>query len=149
MGGMTIDGVAVDIEVEERFHEIKEYIEGFDAYLHVGYADFFIDAEYMTALDDFEPGELGVNKAQPEVWNVEVGYNLDWGKNLEIVLKYSGSDDAECLGYPEDRYGICFNQDIFEDVIVSLGYLRDDYEDAPRDVRDEKDLVFAQIAIEF
>jgi len=149
IGGMTIDGVAVDIEVEERFHEIKDYIDGFDAYLHVGYADFFVDAEYMTALDDFEPGELADKKVEPEVWNVEVGYNYDWGKNLEIVLKYAGSDEAGSLGFPEKRWGICLNQELFEEVIVSLGYLYDEYEHDDVDERDEKDLVFAQIAIEF
>ena len=144
-----VDGAWVDTEVEEKSDEIKDYIDGFDAYLHLGYADFFVDAEYMTALDDFEPGELADKKAEPEVWNVEVGYNYDWGKNLEIVLKYAGSDEAGSLGFPEKRWGICLNQELFEEVIVSLGYLYDEYEHDDVDERDERDLVFAQIAIEF
>jgi len=138
--------------------EIQDYIAGFDAYLHVGYAGFFVDAEYMTALDDFEPNELatGYGKAQPAVYNLEAGYNLDWGKNLEIALKYAGSDESGALGFPEQRYGIAFNQELFEGVIASLAYLHDEYEDD--DVhyvdevnypRDERDVVFAQIAIEF
>ncbi len=129
--------------------EIKDYIGGFDVYLHVGYAPFFFDAEYMTALDDFEPGELDDKKAQPAVWNLEAGYNLDWGKNLEIALKYAGSDESGALGFPEQRYGIALNQEIFEGVIASLAYLHDDYENDDAEDRDNRDVVFAQIAIEF
>ena len=131
--------------------EIDDYVDGFDAYLHVGYAGFFVDAEYMTALDNFEPHELAKDfgKAEPEVWNFEVGYNLDWGRNLEIVLKYAGSDEAEALGFPEERYGICLNQELYKDVIASLGYLYDDYENDDIYTRDDRDLVFAQIAVEF
>ncbi|MCK4486435.1 MAG: LbtU family siderophore porin, partial [Desulfobacterales bacterium] len=73
-----IDHAWVDTEVEEKSDEIKDYIDGFDAYLHVGYAGFFVDAEYMTALDDFEAGQLADKEVEPEVWNVEVGYNYDW-----------------------------------------------------------------------
>ena len=84
------------------------------------------------------------------VWNVEAGYNLDWGKNLEIVLKYAASDEAEVGGLPETRYGLCLNQDIFEDVVVSLGYLYDEFdEDEDLDGRDSRNLAFAQLAIEF
>ncbi|MCK4728491.1 MAG: LbtU family siderophore porin [Desulfobacterales bacterium] len=154
----SITATPENIEVEEKSDEIKDYIDGFDAYLHLGYADFFVDAEYMTALDEFEAGELADNKeVDPEVWNVEVGYNYDWGKNLEIVLKYAGSDEAGSLSFPEKRYGICLNQELFEDVIVSLGYLYDEYENddvytnkaGESGDRDTRDLVFAQIAIEF
>jgi hypothetical protein len=144
---------------------LKDYVAGAAGYVHVGFAGFFVDGEYMAALDEFDieetltAGGTAEVKGQdkPTVWNVEAGYNLDWGKNLEIVFKYAGSDEAEALGYPETRYGLCLNQDLFEDVVVSLGYLRDDYDEDKDDYekdgttyhRDDKDLVFAQIAIEF
>lgn len=129
-----------DVLHEHVIHEIEDYVDGFDAYLHVGFAGFFVEGEYMTALDEFEqlPGD-----PEPEVWNVEAGYNLDWGKNLEIVLKYAGSD--ECEDYlPEDRYGICFNQEIYEGVIASIAYLYDEYEND-----DERDVVYGQLSVEF
>jgi hypothetical protein len=133
--------------------EVEEYYAGFAAYLHVGFGDFFVDGEYMTYLDEVKGDDYPAfgappgYEAEPAVWNVEAGYNYDWGKNLQIVLNYAGSDEGELAGAPETRYGICFNQDIFEDVVVSLGYLNDEYEDV--DPRDDRDLVFAQIAIEF
>jgi len=151
------DGVTELLE-ENDIDAVEDYIAGFAAYLHVGYADFFVDAEYMTALDDIEEKDYpGVGlpagfEAQPAVWNVEVGYNYDWGKNLQIVLKYAGSNEAELGELPETRYGICLNQELFEDVILSLGYLYDDFDDEDDfigDIEDDRDLLFAQIAIEF
>jgi hypothetical protein len=130
---------------------IVEYIGGFDAYLHVGYAGFFFDAEYMAATDNFKPTELATNGqgAQPAVWNLELGYNLNWGRNLEIALKYAGSDESGALGFPKERYGIVLNQDILEGTVVSLAYLNDDYEANDSDGRDGRDVVYGQIAMEF
>jgi hypothetical protein len=142
------DGLEDGLGIEE----IADYVAGYDVYLHVGWADFFVEAEYMAAADDFEPSELATEDgdgAEPSVWNLELGYNWDWGKNLEIVVKYAGSDESEGLGFPEKRYGLCFNQDIYEGVIVSLAYLNDDFEDADVDGRDDRDVVYGQIAIEF
>lgn len=134
---------------------LKDYVAGAVGYVHVGFDGFFVDGEYMTALDEFDVTVMTATGKdtrkgddQPAVWNIEAGMNL--GESLEIVLKYAGSSEAEFLGFPETRYGICFNQELYKDVIASLGYLRDDYdEDKVDDQRDQRDLVFAQIAIEF
>jgi len=131
---------------------IRDQVGGFDTYLHIGYANFFFDAEYMTATEDFEPAELAIWRgtgAQPEVWNLEVGYNWDWGRNLEIAFKYAGSDEAENLGFPEDRYGIAFNQTIFEGVIASLAFLHDKFDEKDMNGRDDRNVVFGQVAVEF
>jgi len=129
-----------------------DYVAGLAAYIHLGFADFFFDAEYMTALDEFDPAELAIangNGAEPSVWNIEAGYNWNWGKNLEVVLKYAGSDETEALGFPEDRYGIGLNQEIFEGVIGSVALLRDEYHSGDVDDRDEGFTALGQIAIEF
>jgi hypothetical protein len=131
---------------------LADYVAGFDAYLHIGYANFFFCAEYMTALDEFAPNEIATMSgegAKPSVWNFEFGYNWDWGKNLEIALKYEGSDETEALGYPERRYGIGFNQTVFEGIVASIAYFRDKYHDGDADGRDERDVVFGQVAVEF
>ncbi len=152
VGVSYLSNIADSDGLSEEIDEVEDYVGGFDAYLHVGYARFFVDVEYMTATEDFEPTELTTGDgdgAEPAVWNVEVGYNWDWGRNLEIALKYAGSDESEHLGLPEDRYGVCLNQEIFESVIVSLAYLNDDFEDDDIDGRDDRDVVYSQIAIEF
>jgi hypothetical protein len=106
----------------------------------------------MTALDEFDPTELAKANgegAEPSLWNIEAGYNWDWCKNLEIVLKYAGSDETESLGFPEDRYGIGFNQEIFEGVIGSVAFLKDEYHSGDADDRDDGYTALGQIAIEF
>jgi len=133
-------------------HSIENYVGGFDGYLSLSYSNFFLDLEYMTALRDFAPDEIAIGNgkgARPSVWNIEAGYNYDWGRNLEIVLKYAGSDDTEDLGFPRSRYGIGFNQTIFEGVIGSLGYFHDEFDDHEGEGRDSRDMVFGQITVEF
>lgn len=164
VGGSYISNLIESDILEERVEDIithyglpgdtglKDYVDGAAGYVHVGFEGFFVDGEYMTALDELElETTAGVydTDAEPSVWNVEVGYNYDWGKNLEIVLKYAGSDEGELIGLPEERYGICLNQELYKDVIASLGYLYDDYEDDDIHTRDDRDVVFAQIAVEF
>jgi len=155
IGASYLSNIADSNTLEEHLTTVKDYVGGFDCYLHVGYAPFFFDAEYMTATDEFDSTDgittgAANTPAQPAVWNFELGYNLDWGKNLEIALKYAGSDESERqLGFPETRYGITLNQELFEAVIASLAYLHDDYETNDIHNRDDRDVVFAQIAIEF
>jgi len=165
VGGSYISNLMESDILEERVEDIithyglpldntglKDYVDGVAGYVHVGFEGFFVDGEYMTALDELElETTAGVHDtdAEPSVWNIEVGYNYDWGKNLEIVLKYAGSDEGELIGLPEERYGICLNQELYKDVIASLGYLYDDYEDDDIHTRDDRDMVFAQIAVEF
>ncbi|MDY6973773.1 MAG: LbtU family siderophore porin [Thermodesulfobacteriota bacterium] len=141
--GLT-DGLNLD--------EIEDYVGGADLYLHLGCNDFFFDAEYMTALEEFDPGELangGGDGAEPSVWNIEVGYEWNWGRSLEIVLKYAGSDETEGLGYPEDRYGFGLNQEIFEGITGSVAFFHDEFHGDDVDARNDRDVIFGQIALEF
>ena len=132
--------------------ELRDYVGGFDAYLHLAYSNLFFAGEYMTAINDFQPTELATGTgagARPSVWNLEAGFNWDWGRNLEVAFKYAGSDESENLGFPENRFGLGLNQTIFEGVIASLAFLHDEFDENDRDGRDDRDVVFGQIAIEF
>ncbi len=106
----------------------------------------------MTALDNFAPSEIATvtgEGACPRVWNIEFGYNRDWGHNLEIAFKIEGSDDCEAFGFPERRYGIEFNQTIWEGIVALIAYFRDHCPDGHVKGRDERDIVFGQMAVEF
>ncbi|MFP3984153.1 MAG: LbtU family siderophore porin [Desulfurivibrionaceae bacterium] len=131
--------------------EVEDYVAGYAAYLHTGYRGLFLDAEYMTAADEFEVNELPAEGqgARPSVWNLETGFNYDWGRNLEVVFKYAGSEEAGALGFPEERYGIGFNQELYAHTVLSLGYFNDSYENDDTEGRDKRDLIFSQIAVEF
>ncbi|PXF56411.1 MAG: hypothetical protein C4B58_13575 [Deltaproteobacteria bacterium] len=151
VGASYISNIAESDGLEEELGDIDSYTPGAACYVHVGLQDFFFDAEYMTATEDFGIGELhmGAASAKPEVWNLEVGYNYNWWRNLEVTLKVAGSDDCEGLGFPRERYGINFNQDIFDDTVFSVGYMYDYYDKDDHADRNTQDLLFGQLAVEF
>lgn len=129
---------------------VRDYVDGFAAYIHVGSHNLFFDAEYMTALDEFNPVDMTSGASpKPSVWNFEAGYNYDWGKDLEIAFKYAGSDEAGDFGFPERRFGIGFNQEIYENIVGSIGFFRDEFHSDDVDNRDKRNIVFGQVAVEF
>lgn len=152
VGGSYISNIADSDWIEEVLHhhgaDIVDYAGGAAAYLHFGIQGFFVDAEYMAATDHVDT-MTGVDHGKPTVWNVEAGYNYNWWRNLEITLKYAGSDDCGFLRLPRDRYGINFNQEIFDNTVVSVGYLYDEYAADDGLDRNTRDLVFGQLAVEF
>lgn len=132
------------------YNEIDDYVGGAAAYFHVGYLDLFFDAEYMAATDTVDEYGTDNEIKNIEVWNFEVGYNYNWWRNLEITLKYAGSNDCSSLEFPRDRYGINFNQEIFDNTVLSVGYMYDEYDDANNNIEENtRDLVFGQLAVEF
>ncbi|MCD4755501.1 MAG: LbtU family siderophore porin [Deltaproteobacteria bacterium] len=152
VGASYISNIAESDHIEDELGgNIDSYTPGAALYFHVGLQGFFFDAEYMAATEEFGLGELnmGAASAKPEVWNLEVGYNYNWWRNLEITLKVAGSEDCEGLGFPRERYGINFNQEIFDDTVFSVGYMYDYYDKDDHHDRNSQDLVFSQIAVEF
>lgn len=132
---------------------LERLVDGWAAYLSSSWGKFFLDAEYMGALDEFRVAELADEngmEAEPSVWNIEFGLNHDWWRNLEVVFKIAGSDEAENLSIPETRFGVVLNQEIFDNTIWSAGYLNDDFEKDIFDnsTEDQRSTLFTQIAIE-
>ncbi len=151
VGGSYISNIADSDWIEEVLHhhgaDIDDYVGAAAAYLHFGYQGLFFDAEYMAATDHLHT--ITTDHGKPTVWNFEAGYNYNWWRNLEIALKYAGSDDCGLLGLPRDRYGINFNQEIFDNTVLSVGYLYDEYASNDELNRNTRDLVFTQLAVEF
>ena len=132
---------------------LERLVDGWAAYLSSSWGKFFLDAEYMGALDEFRSGELADKnnmEAEPSVWNIEFGLNHDWWRNLEVAFKIAGSDEAENLSIPGTRFGVVLNQEIFDNTIWSAGYLNDDFEKDIFDnsTEDQRSTLFTQIAIE-
>ncbi len=151
VGGSYISNITDSDWIEETLHhhgaEIDDYAGAAAVYLHFGYQGLFFDAEYMAATDHVDT--ITTDHGKPTVWNFEAGYNYNWWRNLEIALKYAGSDDCGFLGLPRDRYGINFNQEIFDNTVLSVGYLYDEYSGDDGLDRNTRDLLFSQIAVEF
>ena len=130
---------------------VDDYVGGMDFYLHMEHCGLFLEAEYMGATEAFSEEVLssGHTGARPYVWNLEAGFTYNWWKELEIAFKWAGSHDTEGLALPESRFGINFNQTLFEGVTFSLGYLHDEYHDHDVESRDDRDLMYGQMAVEF
>ena len=124
---------------------IKDYVGGFNAFLSISFMDkFFLEFEYLGALDEFEANELlfdGGNEFQPETWNFELAYAAT--DRLEVAVKYEGGDDLGDF-LPEDQYGAAVTYGLFENTSLSLEYLHGEFEND-----DERDLFTTQLAVEF
>ncbi len=125
--------------------EIKDYVGGFNTFLSISFMDkFFLEFEYLGALDEFEAGELsfdGGKKFQPETWNFELAYAAT--DRLEVAVKYEGGDDLGDF-LPEDQYGAAVTYGLFENTSLALEYLHGEFEND-----DERDLITTQLAVEF
>jgi hypothetical protein len=126
---------------------LDSLVGAWSAFASVEFQDrFYLIAEYVAAVDDFQTGELyaatDTKTRQPSAWNLELGVSLL--EELEVAVRYGGSDDgAEFL--PESQYGAVVNWEFFENANLALEYLHDEYED---DVKDA-DTWTAQLAVEF
>lgn len=103
--------------------------------------------EYVAALDEFQAGELydaADTKARDlSAWNLELGAQII--DNLELAVRYGGSDDGGADFLPESQYGAVLNWGLYENTNLALEYLHDEFED---DIR-ESDSVIAQLAVVF
>jgi len=147
------DGIT-DVINDNAGGKVNDSVDGWAAYFSSSWRMFFLEAEYMAALDGFDAAELATKNgegAKPAVWNIEIGFNYDWWRNLEVAFKYAGSDEAEGLTIPETRFGVALNQEIFDATIWSIGYLIDEFDDNVFDngTEDDRQTLFTQIAIEF
>ena len=125
--------------------EIKNYVGGFNAFLSISFMDkFFLECEYLGALDEFEANELsfdGGKEFQPETWNFELAYAAT--DRLEVAVKYEGGDDLGDF-LPEDQYGVALTYGLFENTSLALEYLHGEFEND-----DQRDLITTQLAVEF
>jgi hypothetical protein len=125
--------------------EIKDYVDGFNAFVSLSFMDkLFLEFEYLGALDEFEAGELSFDDGkefQPETWNFELAYAAT--DRLELAVKYEGGDDLGNF-LPEDQYGMAVTYGLFKDTSLALEYLHGEFEND-----DERDLVTTQLAVEF
>jgi len=134
-----------DVLDEAGTDEIEDYIPGWSAFLSVSFLDkFFFEAEYVVATDNFEESDLGLDpgdKFEPKAWNFELAYAFT--EDLEAAIRYEGSDDA--LNFiPEMQYGAALTYGLFENTSIAVEYLHGKFEND-----DERDLLTAQLAIEF
>jgi len=120
-------------------------VDGVSVFVSIAYGPFGFDAEYLTALDDFDQGIVAAGEdltgKRPAAWNLE----LSWlpTERLQLAARYEQAHD-----YQSDvhRYGVTASYGFFDHVIVALEYL---HADAKAVENDPLHVVTGQLALEF
>ncbi|MCB2192306.1 MAG: LbtU family siderophore porin [Deltaproteobacteria bacterium] len=108
------------------------------------YNIFSLTAEYITALDEFNAGELdyaGDHKAKPWALDVELAAT-PWDE-WTFAVRYTKADDV-FEEFPESVWGAVASWEFLPDTVLSLEYQHGDYTND-----DEADTITSQLAIAF
>lgn len=120
-------------------------VGGIGSFLILSYLEqFFFEAEYVGATDDFEDGALGFGndeKVRPTAWNFELAYAPI--EKLELAARYEGADDVGNW-QPERRYGAAATYSLFANTSLALEYLHATY-----DNDNEENTLTSQLAVAF
>jgi hypothetical protein len=126
---------------------LDSLVGGWSAFVTLEFLDRFkLIGEYVAALDEFEAGEIYAGDTQarkPTAWNVELGMALV--ENVELAIRYGGSDDGGTEFLAETQYGAVVNWGLFDNTNLALEYLHGEFEDDFQ----QTDSLTAQLAIEF
>jgi hypothetical protein len=120
-------------------------VAGASAFLSVQCGQFGFEAEYLTALEDFDSALVGIGEdltgRRPSAWNLELAWMPT--EKLQLAARYEEAND-----FQDDvkRYGATASYGLYEHVVVALEYLRTD---ADIDADDPINVVTAQLALEF
>ena len=120
-------------------------VAGASAFLSAHCGQFGFEAEYLTALKDFDSALVIIGEdltgERPEAWNLELAWMPT--DQLQVVARYEQAKD-----FQDDvkRYGVTASYGLYEHVVVALEYLR---ADADVDGDDPIDGVTPQLAMEF
>lgn len=138
---MDTDTLSEDADLE------ADYVGGVFAQAVVGVAGFSFIAEYITAIDDYEPAEAESRK--PTSFHLEGAYSVELGLPLTFALSYSQSNDlAEIV--PETRVAAAVGVELADGLSTTFEYCHDtDYEVTDGGTGEEGDSVTLQLAYEF
>jgi hypothetical protein len=152
-GGLSLDGGlaytnnlgdAGGLLEEIPGERVQDLVGGLSASLNASYGRWTLLGEYITALDDFAPGELafaGGRAARPSAYNLELAF-LPWEEWI-FAARYEGSDDLYQLE-PERQYGAGASWAFLPDTFLAVEYLRGEYPGGGR-----RDLFTSQLTIAY
>lgn len=133
--------------------EIDDYVAGLSLHAVFSTGPFTIIGEYVTALDEFEVGEIDFDDdgAEPEAWNLEAAFSTElFNRETTFALGYQLTDEAVALGLPEDRYLGAVSMAFFDNTSLAFEYLHDeDYGESDGGTGDDADSATMQLAVEF
>ncbi|HUV78606.1 MAG TPA: LbtU family siderophore porin [Desulfobacterales bacterium] len=141
-GSDTFNTVVVDPD------NLDSLVGGWSAFVSFKFLERFkLIGEYVGALDSFKAGEIydaaDTKERKPSAWNVELGVAII--DNLELAVRYDGSDEGGADFLPESQYGAVLNWGFFKNTNLAIEYLHGEFEDDAQ----ETDSFIAQLAIKF
>jgi len=133
--------------------ELSDYVAGLALTFAIDLGPVSLLADYVAALDNFQPAELAFNGqgAEPAVLNVEAALGAElFGRKSTLAVGYQVTDECVALGFPESRYLTTARTEVFEAGSLALEYLHDeDYSLADQGTGTDADQVTLQLAVEF
>ncbi len=134
---------------------VEDYVPAVNFWAGLRWRRFSLVAEYLGALDHFEPNELSLDgggtllaeAAEPKAWNLEAA--LAVSEKLTFAAKYERARDAFSWQH-ERRWGGCASYTLCEteqtSATLSLEYLHGRFDDVDDS---SEDLATLQLGIEF
>jgi hypothetical protein len=152
-GSDSLSEFVTDRDGDGENDNISSIIGGWSVFVTLEFLERFkVIGEYVSALDEFEPGELydaaDGEKRQPAAWNVELGARII--EAVEAAARYGGSSDGgdpvsgEFL-LPESEYGGVVNWGVFKNTKLAFEYLHSEFENDFQTA----DTFTVQLAVEF
>jgi len=125
--------------------EVVDTVAGVSGFVSLSIQDrFFFNAEYLSALDDFNLNDFSFTDAdnlQPKAWNFELAAAVM--PDLELALKLEGSDEFGSEA-PEKQYGAALLYGLFENTSLNFEYLYGEFRD-----KSDRNQATLQLAVEF
>jgi hypothetical protein len=146
VGGSYISDLAEsDIELVPDASLYSSSVAAASAFLSARWGKFEFEAEYLTALEDFDFALVAVGEdltgQRPEVWRMELAWMPS--DRIQMATRYEQAKD-----FKDDvrRYGATGTYGLHEHVVVALEYL---HADAKVDEDDPVNTITAQLVLEF
>lgn len=140
---------------------VKDYVGGMSLHAIAGIGNFNLIGEYVTAMDDFEAGEISsvnADKLKPSAWNIEGAYNFELaGKEAVVALGYQKSKDmyldAGATDFFEKAWLASISVGILENTTLAAEWRHaDGYSEVKNAVGndfDDEDLLQVKLSYEF
>ncbi len=157
LGGSYLSDLAdTDAGIFEPFADgdaaYRHTVAGWSAFAAAEVGSFGLAGEILGAAGRFSADDLDLDFGtgngrgdKPLAWNLELAFYP--APRWELAARYEGSQ--EILGFPERQYGLDLSFSPLEYVTLSLEALRGDFSERFGDGLDRRDLVTAQLALEF
>lgn len=121
----------------------RDAVAGWSAFVAVTHGDFGLTAEYLAAVDHFEPEQVGaggdLTGGRPEAWNLELSWQAT--DKMQLAGRY---EEANSYQVDARRYGATVSCGLCDYALLAVEYLH-----ARAKGEDPAHTLTAQLAVEF